>query len=150
MKNAWNIINRTNPGDGDRQAEALELHWFLEGDHISDDFTPDEADARELFKRWLRKVNTDGDLKVSWMVMGVGELAPFTDEGTDFLTYYGWPVHAETGERLNWLTLPVQDKGWRVGKGDKGGFIQEVTGWTPSALQRSVHMPTLLKACGWN
>jgi hypothetical protein len=58
-------------------------------------------------------------------------------------------MHSETGARLNWLTLPVVDKGWNEAQNDKGGFIQEATGWKPSALQRTVNMPTLLSACGW-
>ena len=63
----------------------------------------------------------------------------------DFLSYYSWPVNSKTGERLNWLTLPVIDKRW-VGKhGEKGGFIQEATGWKPAVLQPFVYLPSLLK-----
>jgi hypothetical protein len=42
-----------------------------------------------------------------------------------------------------------QRRGW--GKGIlamEGGFIQEATGWKPSALQPHVYLPTLLHSIG--
>lgn len=146
----WNFTNRTNPGAGDHVGESLVLGWFLDRDSISDDYTPDEISATELFGRWLKLLeDSTEEMKISWWIPSLGELAPFMGEDHDFLTYYGWPVNATTGEPLNWLTLPVQDKQWNDNGGDKGGFIQEVTGWKPSPLQRTVNIPTLLTACGW-
>lgn len=151
MDNIWDFASRINPGPGDHKREPLVLGWFLNWDSISDDYVPSEISAHDLFASWLKKVSGGGDdLKISWWIPSLGELAPFTDEDTDFLSFYRWPVHSETGQRLNWLTLPVQDKGWNVNQNDKGGFIQEATGWKPSALQRTVHLPTLLRASGWN
>jgi len=67
---------------------------------------------------------------------------------SNFLTHYSWPTNAETGEALRFTELPVVDKLWRPGRSDKGGFIQEVTGWKPSALQPVVHMPSVAAAAG--
>jgi hypothetical protein len=64
----------------------------------------------------------------------------------DFLTFYSWPEDTKTRALLNWLTLPVVDKRWNNQRGDKGGFIQEATGWKPSILQPFVYLPTLLEA----
>ncbi|OIP26010.1 MAG: hypothetical protein AUK00_05490 [Dehalococcoidia bacterium CG2_30_46_9] len=64
----------------------------------------------------------------------------------DFLTHFTWPIHSVTGERLNWLTLPVVDKLWNPKRANKGGFIQEVTGWKPAILQPYVYLPALSSA----
>ncbi|NER28870.1 MAG: hypothetical protein F6J89_14840 [Symploca sp. SIO1C4] len=61
----------------------------------------------------------------------------------DFLNYFTSPVHFKTGEPLNWLSLPVVDKLWNNQRADKGGFIQEATGWKPSILQPFVYLRAL-------
>lgn len=66
----------------------------------------------------------------------------------DFLTHYTHPVHADTGERLNWMRLPVLDQGWSESARHKGGFIQEATGWKPSALQPTMDIVQIAKASG--
>jgi len=58
------------------------------------------------------------------------------------------PVNAKTGEPLNWFALPVVDKRWNTRRADKGGFIQEHTGWKPSVLQPYVYLPSLMEARG--
>jgi hypothetical protein len=148
MENLWTIVNTPAWGGGDRGNLPLELQWHLDGDSITDDYLPDEITADELLLQWLKKVNKAEEIKISWLVGEFGESAPFTDEDEDFLTFYRWPVHAVTGERLNWLSLPVQDKAWKPGHADKGGFIQEALRWKPSPLQRTLHLPTLLSAAG--
>ena len=67
----------------------------------------------------------------------------------DFLSHYTWPEDPKTGDRLNWLTIPVADRHWTAGHANKGGFIQEATGWKPSILQPSLYLPGLLKAAGF-
>lgn len=52
----------------------------------------------------------------------------------------------EGGDRLNGLTLPVDDMRWTRRRADKGGFIQEATGWKPNVLQPFVYLPLLLHA----
>jgi hypothetical protein len=66
----------------------------------------------------------------------------------DFLTHYRTPVNAETGEPINWLRLPVLDRGWNATASDKGGFIQEVTGWKPSPLQPTMDVVQIGRAAG--
>lgn len=149
MENVWNF-NSVYGADSNRVRHPLTLGWFLDGEALSDNYTPDDKSAEELFRMWLAKVDTTGDLPIHWWLPDLGELAPFQDaEGHDsFFDFYDWPVHSDDGTRLNWLTLPVQDKHWNRNATDKGGFIQEATGWKPSAFQRTVHLPTLLQASG--
>lgn len=66
----------------------------------------------------------------------------------DFLTHFTHPVNAETGERLNWLRLPVLDRGWNETCAHKGGFIQEATGWKPSPLQPTMDVVQIGRAAG--
>jgi hypothetical protein len=109
-----------------------------------------------------------GEVTILWTVTtpeitGVFEAAPFTralppDPGLtamfgprkeeDFLTFYKTPVNADTGEPLNWLRLPVLDRGWNETASDKGGFIQEVTGWKPSPLQPTMDVVQIGRAAG--
>ena len=55
-------------------------------------------------------------------------------------------ANSVTGEELNWLTLPVVDKLWNRKRADKGGFIQEATGWKPAIFQPYVYLPSLMSA----
>jgi hypothetical protein len=64
----------------------------------------------------------------------------------NFLTFFTWPVNTATNEPLNWLTLPVKDKLWTPKNADKGGFIQQATGWKPAILQPYVYLPALESA----
>jgi len=136
---------------------ALEAYWEVSFDPISDDFTPDDMSATELFEMWVDKVSQkypDGLIPILWCVTsrdaGKFEFMPFQFQNNplpfNFLTYFTWPVHKETGEQLNWLELPVIDKFWNHQVADKGGFIQEVTGWKPGILQPFVYLPSLLES----
>jgi hypothetical protein len=146
MENSWKIVDRRGQ---DRGIHRLQLEWWVNYESITDDFYQSEISAQELMRMWLKRMGEEEDVKISWMVDSVSESAPFTGEDEDFLSFYQWPTHAVTGERLNWLTLPVQDKAWNENQADKGGFFQEVLGWKPSPLQRTLHLPTLLSASGW-
>ena len=64
----------------------------------------------------------------------------------EFLVHFTWPVNSVSGERLSWLDLPLVDKLWNSQRGDKGGFIQQATGWKPSILQPYVYLPALTSA----
>lgn len=64
----------------------------------------------------------------------------------DFLTVYAWPESA-AGERVNFNRLPVRDKLWQ-GQADKGGFIQEATGWKPAPLAPVMHVGQVLRRRG--
>ncbi|MEU8735249.1 hypothetical protein AB0C68_38520 [Streptomyces tendae] len=66
----------------------------------------------------------------------------------DFLTHYKTPVHAVTGEPVNWLRLPVLDRGWNATAAHRGGFIQEATGWKPSPLQPTMDVVQIGRAAG--
>lgn len=135
---------------------ALEAYWEVRLDPMSDEYTPNEIAALELFERWVKQVRDkcpDGLVPIYWSIQsrehGLFEHMPFQfnhfedKPREDFLTFFAWPVNSVTGERLNWLTLPVVDKLWNSNHADKGGFIQEATGWKPAILQPYVYLPAL-------
>jgi hypothetical protein len=124
----------------------LRLGWEVQGDPITDDYTPSEVSAYELWSMW-RGQNLGDRLAIRWMVRGdgVAELAPFLPRGgleQDFLTFYTWPVDAD-GERLRWTDLAIEDKLWNSERADKGGFIQEYSGWKPSPFQQEMDVTLL-------
>ncbi|QDN54307.1 hypothetical protein FNV67_00890 (plasmid) [Streptomyces sp. S1D4-20] len=53
-----------------------------------------------------------------------------------------------TGEAVNWLRLPVVDRAWNATARDQGGFVQEATGWKPSALQPTMNVVQVARAAG--
>ena len=128
--------------------------WEVHLDPLSDDYTPDAISAENLFDIWVSEVlktYPGGLLPIFWSVKGYKqfEKMPFQydhsnlSDPDDFLTYNTWPVNIDNGEELNWLSLPVVDKGWNLKKSDKGGFIQQATGWKPSILQPFVYLKSL-------
>lgn len=149
---------------GHQRRTSLALHWEVYCDPISDEFTPDDVGARELFDLWIQRYPTDknaeamwgeGAVGIHWGVVGDGiyEFAPF-QIGVDppnetFLTYFSWP-RDQNGDALAWSRVTVRDKLWRRTQGDKGGFIQEYTGWKPSPLQPFVYRQQLLWMVGRN
>ena len=134
-------------------------YWEVHLDPMSDDYTPEEMPALDLLGRWVsavRNVSTSELIPIYWFVESPGqrklERMPFQYNHLktmdvapeDFLTFYSWPTNASTGKPLNWVTLPVVDKLWNRKRADKGGFIQQATGWKPAILQPFVHLPTLV------
>lgn len=140
----------------------LSLSWSVYNDAISQNYTFEEASTTALWGSWITAIDwqrvadtyrlSPGVLPISWLVDPVTELLPtFTEldeTEANFLTYYSWPTHDETDERVQWSRLPVNDKVWNADVWMRGGFIQEATGWKPSPLQRSVDIPVLAKASG--
>lgn len=137
----------------------LVAYWEVALDPVSDDYTPREIGARELFRKWEASVHEkypDGLVPIYWCVQcnerGVFEQMPFQfqhipgSHREDYLTFFTWPMASATGERLNWLALPVADKLWSSRRADKGGFIQEATGWKPAILQPYAYLPSLSSA----
>jgi len=135
----------------------LEANWEVELSAMSDNYTPDEVDAGDLLRIWAtdaRKRYADGLIPIVWFVdsdEGKSEFMPFQEFGAantprlkNFLTYFTWPTNSKTDQPLNWLELPVADKRWIAGRADKGGFIQEATGWKPGILQPFVFLPSLM------
>jgi len=158
-QNRWRVgfLRREGSWEG-----PLEAYWEVSLDPISDNYTPDEISAQELLRLWAKRVveeHPDGLIPIHWLVQsreaGESALMPFAydhlkgkHKTENFFDLFEWPQHAVTGEPLNWLTLPVVDKRWNKRRADKGGFIQEATGWKPSILQPYVYLPALLKATG--
>lgn len=157
---------------GTSHTKTTELFLLPEpnGSTITDDYTRDEITAHDLWVQWVNefadiehKRHPDdydpGEVRIYWTVMNVAELAPHSYDARatrtspyiprdNFDTIYTPPKHAVTGEPLNWLRLPVADRGWNATVGDKGGFIQEVTGWKPAPLQSTMNVRQLGAAAG--
>lgn len=148
----WKFIYRKT---GQEIESALEVYWEVSLDPISDDYTPSEISAKSLFKKWVVEVDAkypNGLIPIFWFVHVKKhklEEMPFQFEHfpgikiPNFLTYYTQPVHPVTNKPMNWLSLPVRDKLWNSKHCDKGGFIQQATGWKPSILQPYVYLPIL-------
>jgi hypothetical protein len=143
------------------QRKRLFLEYEMPYSRITDNFGPDQRDADELLNEWLSTIDIangheedmsrlglgPGWLYIRWGVHSpdgnVAEHAPFQivePSPRDFLTYFTWPRHAETGEPINWLRVPVEDFRWDLEQADNGGFLQAATGWKPSPLQPAVHV----------
>jgi hypothetical protein len=120
----------------------LSLYWEVEGDPITDNYTPREVSARELWRMWKGRYGGEGTARISWFISGPGflEMAPVGNEelrsvwSEDYYSFFAHPVDA-AGRSVPWLSLPVVDKMWNAKRADKGGFIQQATGWKPSAFQ---------------
>lgn len=156
----------TNRRGGHTWVEELVLYAEPDGSSMSDDYLPEEVTAVELWHRWVDRYAVTyhrrypdqyrlGEVPIYWTVTqptitGTFEAAPHAPNvlSEDFLTHYTHPTHVDTGERLNWLRLPVLDRGWNATVGDKGGFIQEATGWKPSALQPTMDFLRIGAAAG--
>ncbi len=131
--------------------------WEVNLSSMSGEYSPDEISAEELFGLWEEQVREsgakNGQVSIHWYVVSLGngpllsfmpfQYGEFFLNGKTFLDHHTWPLNVETAEPLNWLALPVHDLRWNEKHADKGGFIQEVTGWKPSILQPSVPLACL-------
>jgi hypothetical protein len=154
MSRIWKATSLENPDY--TWKSALEAYWEIWRDPIGDDFAPDETPAAELLHRWAAEAQTqflNGLVPIYWVVRGDGidgyipfqyEHDPEPESRETFLDLFTWPVDVASGERLNWLELPVVDKIWISKSASKGGFIQQATRWKPSILQPFVYLPALL------
>lgn len=155
---------------GQARTTNLVLVYEFDGSSTSDNYTPDEITAYQLWSEWVSTYRDHyhrdypnhyrpGEIHIFWYVTTLNECDvfeaapcqvlppdPVFQQSEDFLTHFTWPYIAETGERLNWLRLPVLDRRWTSEWGDKGGFIQQVTGWKPAALQPRADLNQLIQA----
>lgn len=148
--------------DGRRHSNVgLVAVWEVAGDQMSEGLKPEDVSARELLGKWTYRVTKEfpnGLIPIYWFVEATGA-SIFTRTNfpsqfdhshgqrarDDFLTQFTWPMETKSGDFLNWLMLPVQDKLWRPGQAGKGGFIQEATGWKPAILQPFLYLQSLLE-----
>ncbi|MDX5526169.1 hypothetical protein PV677_36480 [Streptomyces sp. DE06-01C] len=170
--NRWTFQAR---GTSYTQTAELALLPEIDGSSITDEYVPADITALELWAMWVGKYADyqheqhpddydPGEVRINWTVTtlkvgGVFELAPYSYDTRatrtspympreNFGTVYTPPVHVVTGEPLNWLRLPVLDRGWNETVANKGGFIQELTGWKPSPLQPTVDVRQIGAAAG--
>ncbi|MEU9264579.1 hypothetical protein AB0E04_03870 [Streptomyces sp. NPDC048251] len=162
----WQYSNKQSHYE---QTQKLALYWEPDGSAMSDDYLPDEVDAHELWRMWVDKyagkyhqetpdVYAPWHVPIFWFVTsvegGTFESAPHQMLPIafilreNFLTHFTHPVHARTGEPVNWMRLPVVDRGWNAERAEKSGFIQEATGWKPSPLQPFMDVRQVGRAAG--
>ncbi len=153
----WEFQGRRS---GDLWKTDLRANWELVLDPVSEDFSAETMSASKLMKLWVGRIRSRGFsgglIPIYWYVESedarVLESMPFQYEHysgharEDFLTFFTWPVDAETKSKLNWLELPVLDKEWNTERSHKGGFIQEATGWKPAILQPYVYLNSLTES----
>lgn len=160
MAETWRVGYLSKEGGWEGPLVAV---WEVELDSMSDDYTPDEISAEDLLRKWAKAFEgkyANGLIPIHWWVSSAAaakfEAMPFgfnhhpeiDSDPRNFLSFYSWPENSKTGEPLNWLTIPVIDKLWNDNRSDKGGFIQEATGWKPAILQPFVYLPSLLRTRG--
>lgn len=129
---------------------------------FSDEYIEGEDDPRDVWRDWLRYLvrgerwdeRGEGWLSIYWSVVADPDPSGFGSEAaprrfqpdaaflpnSDVLDDYAWPEHAETGEPVNWLALPVVD--------EKAWFIYQTLNWRPAPFQSWVHIPSLAEAAG--
>lgn len=154
-ENHWTVVSRLGYA---RRGIPLEWYWEVHLDWLSDDYAPAEISPYDLFKLWDREIEnrnaiSNGLVKVDWYVAGPSflEAAPafgrYGRESTSrYDVFFHPPVATSDGSSIDWSRLPVVDKLWNEDRCDKGGFLQEVTGWKPSVLQPYVAID-LLRRC---
>ena len=147
IENKWRVRFRGTEGSWEG---SLVAYWEVSWDPISDDYTSDDISAEELLHEWATKCiknHKDGLVPIHWFVeskdAGKFEAMPFAYDHSqgksplkDFLVCFCWPEHANTGQLLDWLALPVKDKLWNKQQMDKGGFIQEATAGSRVSFNR--------------
>jgi hypothetical protein len=131
----------------------LWLYWEVEGDPITDEYTPRDVSARELWRMWKGRYGLEGTAQISWFIHGpgfaewapVGNGEPTSVWAQDYYSSFAHPVDA-AGHPVPWLSLPVVDKLWNDNRADKGGFIQQATGWKPSVFQAVMDVDVIERA----
>jgi hypothetical protein len=154
-------------------AFELVLRWEPDCERLFMDHLPTERDATSLWHEWADYVADQlhdghpgryqpGDVHITWTITtssgnGIAEyaphyrLSPFQESlgrHEDFLTHFTHPIHASTGERVNWLRLPVLDRHWNTEQASGHGFIQDALGWKPGPLQPVMNVRQLALAAG--
>lgn len=154
-KNLWTFASRRTGYE-----RTTPLHLFYEVNLSSISYDYDDMPASEMFNTWLRQVrDSEGrggepvsDVSIYWAVATEDwkEWAPFkrSEHNRSFLDGFTWPIHAETGERVRWASLPVTDKRHDQFRRQTDGFIKAYTGWKPSPLQPTVDVAMLLASVG--
>lgn len=119
----------------DCSAMVDEVH-YLDGEGQFEEYV---QFLERKYPQWL----TSDAVPIVWSVVGgkTYEAAPFTgDEPSwgDFLAHFTWPVHAQTGERLDWYRMPVVN--------DRFPEFAEALAWTPSPLQPTCPLSSILQS----
>jgi hypothetical protein len=119
--------------------------WY---DPITDDYSPNDISARDLYQQWRKHVVNSryGDLiPIIWFVSGPGifESHPIyqhVDNRNGYDDHFTEPQRTD-GQQFDWDDLPIIRKRWNTNdKVVKGGFVEELTGWRPQSHQMWVSL----------
>ncbi|HCH5602710.1 TPA: hypothetical protein NKZ56_002175 [Vibrio parahaemolyticus] len=113
--------------------------------------------ASELFESWVvavRERYPNGNVHIVWLVRVEGQsFGPLLIPGQprllterSFFSYFTDPLSEDTGQLLDWTTLPIEYPKWDENERGGRGFIEHVTGWQPSILQTHVSIDFLIEA----
>jgi hypothetical protein len=141
---------------GYERVVPLELHPELNYSPMVDEYYDETGE--EQFRQWVKCIQRecpkqweDDAVLIYWGVSspgnGVFETAPFqrqfahrVPQVEDFLTHFTWPVHEQTGERLDWFQLPVVNERFKE--------WAEALAWTPSPLQPTCPLRSIVESRG--
>ena len=134
------------------------LIYELNYETMCDDFDCNEVTAHDMFAIWANRLKKDdryknGLVDIHWFATIPGaakfERVPFQYDHLAEIRSYPerhW-LTAYDSDPINWLKCRIKDKRWRAPQnGESYGFIQDATGWKPSALQPFVFLPSLIYA----
>jgi hypothetical protein len=153
----WKFYNLKT---GENLEGSIEIDWELDlSSTMSENYTLDNISAHDLFREWsdeVEKKYPNGLIPISWFVqvngpdLDICEQMPFQFEDTpdekrgNFLAFYTQPINSVTKTSLKWWAMPVKDKYWSSNQHDKGGFVQQATGWKPSVLDPYIDLHVLI------
>jgi hypothetical protein len=148
----WEFKNRRS---GYRRQCDLVLYPELDCSAMVDDYYHLNGDdqlreyVRYLEDRYPQWLEADA-VPIYWSVetpaWDLGEGAPpflgshVKESIPHFLDYFTWPTDVNTGERLDWFSLPVVN--------DRFPEFAEALAWTPSPFQPSCPLATILRVRG--
>ena len=119
-------------------------HYELWYDPITDDYSPKDTSARDLYERWRKHVvnsdRYDDMIPIYWYVSGPGlfESHPYLSHSYKLDGYdeHFTDPRRTDGQKFDWDDLPIIRKRWNTDeKVVKGGFVEELTGWRPQSHQ---------------
>ena len=142
-------VTFTSRINGHTKSGSLIAYYYVNYESITDDYDLDEISAFDLYKRWraLAEKRNEDTIEISWTVAGCGTFDPhplaqhhwtrIEPYNKTWVDIYTDPWRTD-GEPFRWLDLPIVYKRWNAQypqARDKGGFIEELTGWRPAPLQ---------------
>lgn len=139
------------PSLWNERSEELYLYGELDGSScVQNCDSDDDRQQLDFYVRWIKANDPEwlaaDAVPIYWSVLPIGETAPYQPTFTarvgspveDFLSFFSWPVDADSGEPLDWFRLPVRQ--------DRFPELAEAIGWIPSPLQPIAPLQSILNS----